>query len=701
MTMQTTSIPADTHDARFLAPETHPRAKGARAKAARSGGAASKRGPAPRRKVSRPSSALLQPPGELLSIPLSLLVLSPLNVRKQGGEDVIELAALIKSQTLLQNLVVVLHLDGKGRETGRYGVVAGGRRLRALQLLCAQGDLHPDQEVLCRVTTPALALAASAAENSGREPMSAADTVVAFADMVVAGATPEDLAVTFGVELLTVHRRLKLAQVSPPLFELFRNGEMELDQLMALAISDDHEAQERVWETTPSWDRSARTLRRLLLNDRQVEVHRDPVARFVGADAYVAAGGVLVRDLFQDEDTGYVTDVELLHRLANEHLGAVADTLRQEGWGWVETRLVFEHREQASFGVAPTRMRKATKDERRQLKQLEAARDRAAKELEALCDGEDAADADRVEALEQTVEESDEAIRALGRALRDWAPTVCALSGAIVTIDRQGALEVHRGLVRREDRRKVAEQTGRAAESGEGQGEEDDGPPWETSDASRPGRPAHSDTLTRKLVAHRSRALQVLLADHAQVALAALAHRLLLDLVVDERFASSALHLHADSREHTLRNDADDLEEARASKELASRLDAWRERLPGDSDKLLAWLLSQPVEVLCDLLALCVGLCSSFSVGRGHEPAEEQLAAALVLDMTEWWTPTAASYFNQVPKARIAEVVTEALGSQEAAPLHKMKKAEAVATAERLMAGKGWVPELMRVQSHK
>jgi ParB family chromosome partitioning protein len=103
----------------------------------------------------------------------------------------------------------------------------------------------------------------------------------------------------------------------------------------------------------------------------------------------------------------------------------------------------------------------------------------------------------------------------------------------------------------------------------------------------------------------------------------------------------------------------------------------------------------QPLNVLVELLALCVGLCASFA--RGHEPAEEQMAAALQLDMADWWTPTAASYFNQVPKARIAEVVTEALGAPEAVPLLKMKKAEAAAAAERLMAGTRWVPELMRV----
>ena len=45
-------------------------------------------------------------PGELVLIPLSRLVPSAFNVRKSGGEDVSELAALIKAQGLLQNLVV-------------------------------------------------------------------------------------------------------------------------------------------------------------------------------------------------------------------------------------------------------------------------------------------------------------------------------------------------------------------------------------------------------------------------------------------------------------------------------------------------------------------------------------------------------------------------------------------------------------------
>jgi hypothetical protein len=82
-------------------------------------------------------------------------------------------------------------------------------------------------------------------------------TVIAFAEMIAAGAGVEDVAVCFGITPLTVQRRLKLAKVSPTLFELFRKDKINLDQLMALAITDDHAAQERVWNTTPAYNRTS------------------------------------------------------------------------------------------------------------------------------------------------------------------------------------------------------------------------------------------------------------------------------------------------------------------------------------------------------------------------------------------------------------------------------------------------------------
>ena len=68
------------------------------------------------------------------TVPLNKLVVSPRNVRKTNGEeDIAGLAESIRSKGLLQNLVVSKSADGK-----LFDVDAGGRRLRALQLLAQQ-----------------------------------------------------------------------------------------------------------------------------------------------------------------------------------------------------------------------------------------------------------------------------------------------------------------------------------------------------------------------------------------------------------------------------------------------------------------------------------------------------------------------------------------------------------------------------------
>lgn len=46
----------------------------------------------------------------------------------------------------------------------------------------------------------------------------------------------------------------------------------------------------------------------------------------------------------------------------------------------------------------------------------------------------------------------------------------------------------------------------------------------------------------------------------------------------------------------------------------------------------------------------------------------------------------------------MAAVVANEVGNQQAQSLLTMKKAQAAVTAEKLLAGKGWVPEMMRTQ---
>ena len=133
----------------------------------------------------------------------------------------------------------------------------------------------------------------------------------------------------------TVRQRLKLANVAPRLFELYRTDEINLDQLMALAVTDDHAAQERVWDSAQEWQRNPNTLRRAL-TETMVDAASDPRARFVGIEAYIKAGGQIDRDLFQPEHEGYLTDPAKLDRLIAGKLETLAAEVRGEGWKWVE-----------------------------------------------------------------------------------------------------------------------------------------------------------------------------------------------------------------------------------------------------------------------------------------------------------------------------------------------------------------------------
>jgi ParB family chromosome partitioning protein len=90
-------------------------------------------------------------------------------------------------------------------------------------------------------------------------------------------------------------------------FWVYRTDEISLDQLMALAATDDHAAQERVWDSAQEWQRQPHALRRAL-TETMVDAASDPRARFVGIETYLNAGGLLERDLFQPQHEGYLTD---------------------------------------------------------------------------------------------------------------------------------------------------------------------------------------------------------------------------------------------------------------------------------------------------------------------------------------------------------------------------------------------------------
>jgi ParB family chromosome partitioning protein len=411
-------------------------------------------------------------PGDLVLIPLSRLVPSAFNVRKSGGEDVSELAALIKAQGLLQNLVVHPDETKRGKSTGDYGVAAGGRRLRALGLLAKAGDIPLDKDIL----VPADHARCRHRRERGREQRPGRDERGRYRHRFrrhdrCGGGRIEDVAVCFGITPLTVQRRLKLAKVSPVLFELFRQDKINLDQLMALAITDDHAAQERVWNSTPSYNRNASSLRRLLLG-REIDAATDPLAKFVGIPTYEAAGGVVVRDLFEDDGSGYITDGELLQRLAIERLTERAQAFKAEGWAWTEVRTSFDYSDRQGFGVASMTQREPTPEQEAARDALLAAKEEANKGLEDLYDAEEDRKATTMPASTRPrrarwkpkSRRSTPSWKSCATTSSEWSADILAFAGVVVALDRNGEVIVHRGMVKPQDR-KLATKAAAAAAS--------------------------------------------------------------------------------------------------------------------------------------------------------------------------------------------------------------------------------------------
>ena len=650
---------------------------------------------------------------ELLSVPLSALVASPFNVRRYAPGQVDELAALIDSQGLLHNLVVTEHLGrrGKNKSPGngglRFAVAAGERRRRALLLLQSRGRLPTDYQVPCELVPPERALEVSVAENSGREPLHPADEFDAFKAMIDEGKGIEDVAARFGVSPLTVQRRLKLAALSPRLLALYRQDGINLDQLMALTLADDHAVQEANWFEVPQWERSAAAIRRRLTAG-EVEAAGSGLARFVGVEAYEAAGGVVKRDLFDSEHSRFLADPALLQRLALENLEATVTAVREEGWHWVDSSLDVDSLALRQFTRADYDLRKPTADERKELAELARRSGELERQSDALRDRQEGW-ADEAEVIDLEEQDVTARQRAIQQGLRVWAPEVKAQAGVIVTVNREGDVTIIRGLVREADRRALDAARRRRGKSGS----EAVGPrrcdaavttteEGESSGSSQVApteskRAEFSDALSRRLAAHRTLALQVVLSRNMPVALAALANALAQRVLGDEyRRAGQALQITAQASAHALAAAADDAKAATAWLALQTARDAWIERLPKDRAAWFAWLLEVPQAELLQLMALCSALTVNALPSAGAAFDANALAAAVGLDMADWWEPTAEGFLGHVSKAQIVQALKEAEAGAATDGVENMKKDLLVSTALARLRGRRWLPEPLR-----
>ena len=617
------------------------------------------------------------PSQNMLLVPLSQLRPSKRNVRKTLGASITELAASIERVGLLQNLTVILASDGE-----HYEVVAGGRRLAALKLLAKKRRIAKDYAVPCLLVADASARTASLTENVQREAMHPADQFEAFAALIAEGRPIEDIAADFGVTPLVVQRRLKLANVSPRLMADYRADAVNLDQLMALAITDDHAAQEAAFYDAPNWQRTPSALRERL-TEREIDAHRHPLVHFVGLDAYEAAGGGIRRDLFAEGDSGvYLTDAALIDRLAQDKLASIADEVRREGWAWVEAVPAVTYADLQAFQRAPKERRKPNAREAKRIAKLQAK----VREVGEALDAVDSEDEEKAEALQEEGERLGEQLEALEAELLAYGSTVRAAAGAIVTLDRQGEPVIHRGLLREAEAKAL--RTLARVQSGIAPEETED------EDSPAPKNAGISEKLARRLSAHRTAALQIELARNPQAALAALVHGMVQRVLQNAHAVTLPIGISVRPQDR-LEGYAPDYPQTPAAVALKELQQVWGEKLPEDDAELFAVLLAMPQDELVRLLAVCVASTVDVVSSREHDEPGKVLAQAVGLDMAAWWKPTAEGYFSHVSKAVILEAVQQ-FAPGNVSRLAKLKKADIASEAERLAEGTGWMPAIFK-----
>lgn len=613
------------------------------------------------------------------------MVRSAENIRKKP-RDLSELLALVRAQGLLQNLVC-FEQRRDGAPTGLLEVAAGDGRWQVVGMLIAEGSLPEDYQIPYLLVTEDEAVLVSLAENMGHTPVHAADIFDGMLKLVQHGRSVADIALAFGISELTVRQRLKLANVAPRLFALYRDDKASYEQMTALAVSDNHAEQEAAWDGLSPWERHPHQLRRLLTAQR-VPVRTDRVVRYVGLKAFERAGGMVERDLFSEQGDGYTDNIALLESLAHAKLQRVAQGLRREGWAWLDVRARLEPAELALYGRVRMVALPPNAEQAAELARL----DQRAGELNARLDGDDGNDGNGCEggeagqdsapddgALVAELSRIDVARGRIRAALRQPDPADRALAGALVSIDADGKPCVHRGLIRPEDKPRMAKAPdGVLAEAGEG---------------GRKPRPVHSERLLVRLSAQRTLALRAELVRQPAVAILVLAHRLITSVFdVGERGASA---VQLDARAPVLPEEAQNGE---AWAQWEAQRVALAAQLPPQASgaALMEWLRRQPRATVDDYIAFCTAsTVNGLQTGERAAPAVEALAQTLSLDMHAWWKPTAPDYFAHVNKARMVEVVAQAVSPEAAVPLEKLGKEAAAEAAARALEGSDWLPPVL------
>lgn len=655
-------------------------------------------------------------------IPFNRIRLSDSNVREIDVEQGLdELAQDIdRREDLVMGLNVRAILDEAGAETGDFETPAGGRRYRAILRLVAAGRFPADGLVPCLVkkaNAKTSAVDDSYAENTVRLALHPLDQFKAFKRMVDGGMSKEEVADAYRTTPRYIGQRLRLARVAQSLLDAYARSEMTLAMLEAFTVNPDHARQEQVWEAIQRSHNRQPWYIRDLLTETTVPTD-DKRVRFVGVEAYEQAGGVMLRDLFSDEDEGWLENPALLDQLVSDKLKGIADDVAAEGWKWIEVDTDLPYGHDRGLRVLNGTFSDLSEEDR-------AAREALREEYERL-EAEYADDDELPDDIDARLGEIEAALSAFENRPAIYDADEIARAGVFISIDRVGQLVVARGYVRPEDEVPVTIDGEDAADNVESDAEGGavaarasvqravitiGGEPVDTEDDEGDAIKPLPERLVIELTAHRTLALHDALAKNPHVAMTALLHRMVVERY---HYAAPTGCMEITVRRPHFGVQGNDLSDTPSAKAIDERFAAWKADMPTDEGALWDWIAALDEASRMALLAHCVsyGVNALYERPNIHSGSgvsqhgldrrlsgADRIARATGFDMVVdgGWRPTVDNYLGRVTKPRILEAVREGAGERAAGLIAHLKKGDMAKEAERLLTETGWLPEPLRL----
>jgi len=596
-------------------------------------------------------------------VPLSSLVISPLNVRTvpYTAKEVRQTADSIHAIGLLQNLVI------HSLPEGMNGVAAGGKRLTSLNLLLEEGKMTPDTLIAVKRLPDELARAASIIENSDHKVMHPAEQIVGFRDLAAEGKTEAQIGALFGYSSRHVQRCLKMASLAPALLKLLAQDEITVDICQALCLEDDPQRQVEVWESAKSnyYTPSVNVIKNMIVQS-EVSILNNRLFSFVGRDTYEAAGGLVREDLFSSENGEGFADKSLLTTLAEQKLAAAAQAIEtQEGWSWSLSRW----NGITSRGDDRTAYRLLEAPEPVYVEGEEAAQEVLIEQRDALENDEDVSVyQEKIDAIEECA------------ISRGWTEEQKASGGVVVSYNN-GYLHIQRGVCKLEPVETPEEKVVTLVN--------------ETPKAVD----QVSATLVTAMSSERTLAVQAALSQQPHVGLAMLTWKYCL-AAFGKLGKASPLRVNMTVERGTLVTASLSGDQGKAFQWLEQEKERVLSTFPEDWTASFTWLLDwQQADV-----SMLLGFCVAFGIdgvqeriyGKTKESALDSLESTLNFDLRDWWQPTAAGYFCKISKDQIVDVLNQNGLSGVAVEAAKLKRGEAAVLAEEAIGETRWVPEWMK-----